>query len=57
MARLYTDENVPVEIAVALRKRGHNVLTADEAGIANKRIRDPNVLAYATSHKRVVMAA
>src|SRR5689334_22501888 len=55
MARLYIDEDFPLEVAIALRKRGHDVLTALEAGIANKRIQDPNVLAYATVHQRAVI--
>jgi len=55
MARLYIDEDLPLEVAIELRKRSHDVLTAVEAGIANKRIQDPDVLAYATIHRRAVI--
>src|SRR4051794_30948735 len=55
MARLYTDENFPSEATIELRQRGHDLLTAFEAGIANKGISDPNVLAFATSQMRAVV--
>jgi predicted nuclease of predicted toxin-antitoxin system len=55
MARLYTDENLPSEVAIGLHERGHDVLTAREAGMANQRIQDQDVLAFATSQKRAVV--
>ncbi|KHD06945.1 hypothetical protein PN36_34180 [Candidatus Thiomargarita nelsonii] len=55
MTRLYADENFPKSIIEELRKLGHDVLTASEAGQANQRIPDTQVLAYATQQKRVVI--
>ena len=48
MARLLSDENFPESAARALRKLGHEVITAVEAGLANRRIPDEIVLEYAT---------
>jgi predicted nuclease of predicted toxin-antitoxin system len=55
MARLYTDENFPRDVVNGLRERGHDVLTAYEAGMANQRIEDQQVLAFATNQKRAVL--
>jgi len=57
MAALFADENVPAALVVALRSLGHDVLTALEAGRANQRIPDPDVLLYATSLTRAVLTA
>ncbi|MEG4499932.1 DUF5615 family PIN-like protein [Microcoleus sp. F10-C6] len=38
-----------------LRALGHDVLTVQEAGRANQKIPDPDVLAFATSEKRAVI--
>lgn len=48
MARLLSDENFPESAVLALRKLGHEIATAVEAGLANKRIPDQIVLEYAT---------
>ncbi len=53
--RLYADENFPQLVVEELRKLGHDVLTANEAGQANQRIPDSQVLAYATQQKRAVI--
>jgi hypothetical protein len=55
MARLYADEDVPLPLVEHLRARGHDVLTALEAGQANQSIKDPDVLTYATSLVRAVL--
>jgi hypothetical protein len=55
MARLYADEDVPRPLVEHLRALGHDVLTALEAGQANRSVKDPNVLAYATSLGRAVL--
>ena len=47
MADLYSDENFPIAIVKELRKLGHNVLTALEAGQANQRIPDDEVVRFA----------
>jgi hypothetical protein len=36
VAALYADENFPLEVVEALRRLGHDVLTALEAGQANQ---------------------
>ena len=54
MARLYADEQYPYPVVEFLRWR-HDVLTVQEAGKANQRISDRDVLAFATSSKRAVI--
>lgn len=55
MTRLYTDENFPLPVVEFLRGLNHDVLTAREAGNANLRIPDENVLAFAVSNERAVL--
>jgi hypothetical protein len=55
MAQLYADENFPLAAVEELRCRGHNVMTAHEAGKANKKIPDDEVLAYAISERRALL--
>ncbi|NTU65429.1 MAG: DUF5615 family PIN-like protein [Chloroflexi bacterium] len=55
MARLYSNENFPRQIVLALRAHGHDVLTALEAGLANQGIPDAEVLAYAARADRAVL--
>ncbi|MBX9626903.1 MAG: DUF5615 family PIN-like protein [Gemmataceae bacterium] len=55
MAALYADENVRIELVVALRALGHDVLTALADGRANQGIPDPLVLARATALGRAVL--
>ncbi|WP_158224898.1 DUF5615 family PIN-like protein [Brunnivagina elsteri] len=52
MARFYTDENFPFPVVEFLRVFGHDVLTARDAGKANLKIPDENVLAFATIMER-----
>lgn len=52
MARLYADENFPLPVVAFLRRFGHDVLTTKEAGKANQRIPDEDVLTFAVSLKR-----
>ena len=47
MASFYTNENFPIKVAFHLREMGHDVLTSHEAGNANQRIPDDEVLAFA----------
>ena len=49
MAFLYTNENFPVKVTVALRALGHDVLTSQEAGQANQAVADADVLRFATA--------
>jgi Domain of unknown function (DUF5615) len=55
MARLYADENFDYPIVEELRRLGHDVLTAQEAGQGGQKIPDPAVLAYATAAGRAVL--
>ena len=55
MASFYADESLPLEVIEALRGLGHDVLTALEAGQANKRIPDQSVLEFATRLGRTVL--
>ena len=55
MARLYADEDFPLEVVEVLRRAGHDVLTAFEAGRANRSIPDAEVLVFATGQQRAVL--
>ena len=55
MARLYGDENFSGEVVELLRNLGHDVLTAREAGNAEQKIPDEEVLAFAVSSDRAVL--
>ncbi|NMG22980.1 DUF5615 family PIN-like protein [Brasilonema bromeliae] len=55
MARLYADEQFPYEVVEHLRDLGHDVVTVQEAGKANLKIPDDEVLAFASSNERVVL--
>jgi predicted nuclease of predicted toxin-antitoxin system len=55
MARLYADEQYPYPVVEFLRALGHDVLTVQEAGKANQKIPDSDVLAFASSEKRAVI--
>lgn len=44
-----------MEVVIALRSRGHNVLTATEAGNANVSIPDEQVLEYAIQTERALL--
>ncbi len=47
MTRLYADTHFPLQVVEALRDLGHDVLTVLEAGQANQRITDLEILAFA----------
>jgi hypothetical protein len=55
MAQLHADENFDYRVVMELRQRGHDVLTANDAGRAGQRIPDPDVLAFAVSQQRAVL--
>jgi hypothetical protein len=55
LARLYSNENVALPIVKALRDLGHDVLTSLEAGKANQRIPDSEVLRFANEQGRVLL--
>ena len=47
MARLYANENIPLPVVERLRALVHDLLTTAEAGKANNRIPDDEVLEFA----------
>jgi len=55
LASLYADENFPLEVVEELRRLGHDVLTAQQAGQANRAITDEKVLDFAVLHNRAVL--
>jgi predicted nuclease of predicted toxin-antitoxin system len=55
MARLYADEHYPLGITQYLRQLGHDVLTVQDAGKAEQKIPDPDVLAFAIAQSRAVI--
>jgi hypothetical protein len=54
MARLYSDEDLSYPVVEELRKLGHDVLTAQEAGQANHGVTDSAVLALAIAGDRAL---
>ena len=55
MARLYSNENFPLEVVNILRTLGHDVLTSHEANRANQSIPDDEVLSYAAEQGRALL--
>ncbi len=49
--RFYSNENFDYQVVVLLRALGHDVLTSYDAGKANQRISDEEVLQFSTSEK------
>lgn len=54
-ASIYSNENFDQRVVMALRALGHDVLTSKEAGRANQRIPDEEVLQFAKSQQRAVL--
>lgn len=55
MARLYADEDFSARVVAELRRHGHNVLTAQEAGLGQRGTPDDAILASATAEGRAVL--
>lgn len=55
MARLYSNENFPLPVALELRRLGHDVLTIQEAGKAEQAVPDEEVLSFATAEGRTLL--
>jgi predicted nuclease of predicted toxin-antitoxin system len=53
--KLYADEQYPHPVVKCLRELGHDILTVQEAGKANQRIPDDEVLTFATDLDRAVV--
>lgn len=55
MSKLYVNENFPLPVVKLLRNLGHDVLTYFDAGNANQRIPDNEVLQFAISQNRILL--
>lgn len=55
MARFFADENFDYAICQELRLLGHDVVTAQEAGLAQRRVPDAQILAFAIAQARAVL--
>ncbi|MBD2310779.1 DUF5615 family PIN-like protein [Desertifilum sp. FACHB-1129] len=55
MIKFYSNENLPMDIVMELRRLGYDVLTSYDARQANKSIPDRDVLIFATQQERVVI--
>ena len=55
MKKLYVNENFPLPIVELLRNLGHDVLTSLDAGNANQRIPDEDVLTFAIVKERIML--
>jgi predicted nuclease of predicted toxin-antitoxin system len=55
MEKLYVNENFPLPVVMFLRQFGYDVLTSLEAGNANQRIPDEDVLAFSTTQNRILL--
>ena len=55
MARLYANENFPLEVVEHLRALGHDILTTHDAGRSNQSIEDDAVLRFAIETHRCVL--
>jgi predicted nucleic acid-binding protein len=55
MARLYTNENFPLQVVEELRRLEHDVLTTQEADNAGKALPDAEVLAFAIQEGRTLV--
>jgi hypothetical protein len=53
--RFYSNENFDLQVVECLRQLGHDVLTAFEAGNANQRVPDDQVLNFASAQKRILL--
>jgi hypothetical protein len=55
VARLYANENFPVEVVRELCALGHDVLTTHDVGRSNQGIQDDAVLRYAIDNGRCLI--
>lgn len=55
MASIYVNENFPLQVVKALREKGHDLLTTQEAGQAGRSVADREVLAFAVANNRAVL--
>ncbi|MFN0050708.1 MAG: DUF5615 family PIN-like protein [Planctomycetales bacterium] len=52
---MYANENFPLAVVEELRRRGHDVITIQETGMADRRTPDGEVLQFALGDGRAVL--
>ncbi len=52
---LFTDEHVYANLARALRQRGDDAVSCQEAGLVSRRVADDAQLVYAAEHGRAIL--
>lgn len=55
MADFYSNENFPLPVVAYLRQLGHDVLTVQEVGQADRAVPDEAVLTFSTKEKRILL--
>ena len=55
MARLYANENFPLPAVEELRRLGHNVLTVQETGKADRSTPDEEILAFSKASDCILL--
>ena len=55
MASLYSNENFPLPVVLALRRLGHDVKTSQDFGMAGMAVPDESVLAFAREQGRILL--
>jgi hypothetical protein len=55
MARFYANESFPLPVVVELRRLGHDVVTVQETGKADRAWPDEEVLAFAAANHRTLL--
>ena len=55
MSDFYSNENFPLPVVEHLRQLGHDVLTIQEVGQADRAVPDEAVLAFSTRENRILL--
>jgi hypothetical protein len=56
VARIYSNENISIQVVTELRRLGHDVLTSLDAGKANSAVPDLEVLGFAAAEGRILLS-
>ncbi len=56
MARLYSNENIGLQVVAELRRLGNDVLTSLDAGKANAAVPHAEVLSFAVAESRILLS-
>jgi hypothetical protein len=55
MAKIYSNENLPLPVVEELRQLGHDVLTTYESGKAGQAVSDEEMLEFAVDEERILI--